>query len=255
MYRRCSRRREVCLSCRLSRLSYYEGTFGIILDSLKRLFMKEPRCMSGPTHLSLVFSLNEHERTMASYELNSVVPSPAYYTTFIEVSPDGRFLAVGDRDLRSLYILDRSAGFHPILSAPTLESPTALVWETSAAFYVGMADGRFTYYTINLEDKKLVKEKTNSAFRGGFPITAMALDRESRTLALSVGPEVFAFRRIHATSTFRSSMTQNSRLTLLKANLVSPATYRVDSILRMNLGGWFLRSREPFVLPPTAHSL
>jgi WD40 repeat protein len=143
---------------------------------------------------------------MASYELHSTVPSPGSYTTFIEFSPNGRFLAVGDRDFSSLYLLDRRAGFHPTLSVITPAKPTALVWETSGAFYVGLADGRFTFYQIDLGGEKLVEGMTNHAFRGVFPITAMALDVDSKTLVLSVGPEVFVFRRIRATSTFRLSM-------------------------------------------------
>jgi WD40 repeat protein len=187
--------------------------------------------------LNISFSSLRPQRTMTSYELNSTVPSPGSYITFIEFSPDSRFLAVGDRDSSSLYILDRSAGFHPTLSAITLDKPTSLVWETSAAFYVGLADGRFTHYQLDLKDKKLVRGGTNHTFRGVFPVTAMALDVESRTLVLSVGPEVFAFRRIYATSMFQLSTNQNNMLMLIKVNLVSPAIYRADSILRTILGG------------------
>lgn len=142
---------------------------------------------------------------MASYELNYTVPSPGGYTTFIEFSPNGRFLVVGDRDFSSLYLLDRFTGFRPTLSAVTPREPTAVVWETSGAFYVGLADGRFTHYQIGLRGEGLTEGLTNRFFHGVYPalpITAMALDVESKTLVLSVGPEVFAFRRIGATSTF-----------------------------------------------------
>ena len=44
-----------------------------------------------------------------------------------------------------------------------------------------------------LRNGKLVQGVTNHSFRGVFPITPMALDTESKTLVLSVGPEVFAF--------------------------------------------------------------
>ena len=211
--------------------------------------------------LSLEISLNisfpslRPQRTMTSYELNTIVSSPVTHSTFIEFSPDGRFLAVGDRGRYSLHILDRSAGFHPTLYASTFEEPTALVWETSTAFYVGMADGRFTHYWIDLKDKELVQGKTNHTFRGVFPVTAMALDMESRTLVFSVGPEVFAFRRIRATSTFQFSMNQNTKVMSFKVNLISPATYPTDLISRTILGGRFLRSRELFALPPTIPSL
>jgi WD40 repeat protein len=78
---------------------------------------------------------------MVPYQLDFVVPSPGQSISVIEFSPDGRFLAVGDRDSSVLYILDRLAGFHPTISAVTLPKPTALVWETSTAFYVGSSDG------------------------------------------------------------------------------------------------------------------
>jgi WD40 repeat protein len=138
---------------------------------------------------------------MVNYELTFTVPSPGGYTAFIEFSPDGQFLAVGDQD-SSLYILDRCAGFHPTFSAITPSKPTALVWETSQAFYVGLDDGRFILYRIDPRGKKLVEGMTNYTFRGAFPITAMAVDRESKTLVLSVGPGVFAFQRIRTSGVF-----------------------------------------------------
>jgi hypothetical protein len=145
---------------------------------------------------------------MDRYELNSTVPSPGNSTTFVEFSPNGRFLAVGDRDSSSLYILDKLAGFHPTISTATPAKPTALVWETSKAFYVGLSDGRFVHYQIDLGGRKLVKGATNSVFCGGFPATAIALDVEARTLVMSVGPDVFAFRRIRAMSMFCSLATK-----------------------------------------------
>lgn len=143
---------------------------------------------------------------MALYEVDYVIPCPCSYITFIEFSPDGRFLAVGDRNFSSLYLLDRHAGFHPMFFVTTPEKPTALVWESSGAFYVGLADGSFTHYRVDLGGK-LVEGATTHSFRGVFPmlpITAMALDMDSDTLVASVGPEVFAFRRIDSTSMFTS---------------------------------------------------
>ncbi|KAF9642840.1 hypothetical protein BDM02DRAFT_3132825 [Thelephora ganbajun] len=148
---------------------------------------------------------------MVHYKLNFTVSSPGNSTVFVEFSPNGRFLAVGDRDLSSLYILDRLTGFHPTISATTPAEPTALVWETSKAFYVGLSDGCFTYYQIDLGGSRLVKGVTNSVFHGVFPVTAMALDTESKTLVLSVGPEVFAFQRIRMTSEFRFVANISSR--------------------------------------------
>lgn len=139
---------------------------------------------------------------MVCYKLNSTVSSPGKSITFIEFSPNGRFIAVGDRGLPSLFILDKLTGFHPKISATTPAEPTALVWESSKAFYVRLSDGRFVYYRIDLESCKLVKGTTNSLFHGVFPVTAIALDVESKTLALSVGPEVFAFRKTRSTSAF-----------------------------------------------------
>ena len=83
---------------------------------------------------------------MVCYKLNSTVSSPGKSITFIEFSPNGRFIAVGDRGLPSLFILDKLTGFHPKISATTPAEPTALVWESSKAFYVGLSNGRFVYY-------------------------------------------------------------------------------------------------------------
>jgi len=149
--------------------------------------------------LSIPFSAVYSQPTMACYELNFTVSAPGRSTTFIEFSPNGRFLAVGDQG-SFVYILDRLAGFHPTISTATPDKPTALVWETPKVFYVGLSDGCFIHYQVDLGGRKLVKGATNSVFRGVFPITAMALDVESKTLVLSVGPEVFAFRRIRTTS-------------------------------------------------------
>lgn len=143
---------------------------------------------------------------MVYYRLNSTVPSPGKTPTFIEFSPNGRFIAVGDRDSSSIYVLDRLAGFHPTLSTTTPAEPTALVWETSKSFYVGLGNGDFTYYQINLREKTLVKGLTNNFFHGTFPATAIALDAELKTLVLSVGPDVFAFRRTRATGPSHSLM-------------------------------------------------
>lgn len=145
---------------------------------------------------------------MTHYELSFTIPSPGNSTAFIEFSLNGRFLAVGDRELSSLYILDRLAGYHPTISTATPAKPTALVWEASTTFYVGLSNGRFIHYRIDLGGNILVKGAVNSFFHGGFPATVMALDVESRTLAISVGPDVFALRRINETSEFDSSTNQ-----------------------------------------------
>ena len=138
---------------------------------------------------------------MICYELNSAVSSPGDSTTFIEFSPNGRFLAVGDCNF-SLYLLDKLAGFHPTISVATPAKPTALVWESSKAFHLGLGNGCFIHYQIDLGGNKLVKGIVNSVFHGAFPVTAIALDMESKTTVLSVGPDVLVFRRIRTTSMF-----------------------------------------------------
>ena len=143
---------------------------------------------------------------MVYYKLNFTVSSPGNSPTFVEFSPNGRFLVVGNLDSTSLHILDRLAGFHAIASATMHAKPTALVWEDSKAFYVGLSDGRFVHYQVDLGGKKLVGGTTNNLFHGVFPVTAIALDAESKTLVLSVGPDVFAFRRIRGTSASHSLM-------------------------------------------------
>lgn len=142
---------------------------------------------------------------MRHYELNFTISSPGGSATFVEFSPNGRFLVVGDQLFSSLYIFDRLAGFHPTISDAIPAEPTALVWENSKEFYVGLSDGRFIHYRVDLGGNSLVQGVANNTFYGGFPVTAIALDAESRTLVLSVGPDVFAFRRIHGTSVFLST--------------------------------------------------
>jgi WD40 repeat protein len=137
---------------------------------------------------------------MVHYKLNFTINAPSESTRFVEFSPTGRFLAVGDES--SLHVLDRVAGFHPIISSTTFGEPTALAWETSKTFYVGLNNGIFIHYQIDLGEKVLVRGAVNTLFRGAFPVTAITLDADSKTLVLSVGPGVFAFRRIHGTSTF-----------------------------------------------------
>jgi WD40 repeat protein len=161
-----------------------------------------PRAAATREWLSVSFSTPHCQPTMVCYELNFTVSSPGKSTTFIEFSPNGRFLVVGDRDLSSLYILDRLTGFHPTISAATPAVPTALVWETPKTFYVGLGDGCIIHYRIDLAGKKLVKGAVNGLFRGTSPTTAIALDAESKTLVLSVGPDVFVLRRIRATGRF-----------------------------------------------------
>ena len=167
---------------------------------------------------------------MDYYELDFTVPSPRNSTTLVEFSPDGRFLAVGDGD-SSLHILDGLAGFHLAISTTTLAKPTALVWETSKSLYVGLSDGRFTHYEIDLGGNKLVKGPTNGLFHGGFPTTAIALDVGSRTLVMSVGPEVFAFRRICTTGKPYLLADQPNELMWLEMTSTSSATSRAVSIL------------------------
>lgn len=190
---------------------------------------------------------------MDCYKLNFTISSPGNSTEFVEFSSNSRYLAVGDRN--SLYILDRLTGFHPTISTIAPAKPTALVWESPKTFYVGLSDGRFIHYQIDLRGKRLVKGYTNNRFRGGIPITAIALDMESETLVLSLGPEVFAFRRVRATSKFYSTMNQNSKLTWVEANSTSPEISQTVSNSKKLPENESLRFRDPFVSPPTTSSL
>lgn len=151
---------------------------------------------------------------MANYTLDFTTSSPGKSITLMEFSPDGRFLAVGDRDPSFLFILDRLTGFNPTVSAATPTEPTALVWESSKAFYAGTNDGRFIHYRVDLGEERLVRGVVNSLFRGKFPITAIALDAESKMLVFAVGPDIFASRRIRATSRFHSPLVPYNKLTL-----------------------------------------
>jgi hypothetical protein len=183
-----------------------------------------PSLLSTPTGL-----------TMNRYKLNFTIASPVPVTTFVEFSPDGRFLAVGGQHRPWLSILDKSAGFHPTISGMFPLEPTALVWESSETFYVGCQDGCFVHCRINLKDNVLVEGTMNSSLRKeGFPITAMALDAESRTLVVSVGPGVFAFRRVRATSKFQILMNHGGKLIRLEVDSTSLGVSQPASISREN---------------------
>lgn len=117
----------------------------------------------------------------------------------MEFSPNGRFLIVGDGTRDRLYVLDRVTGFRPVIETGTISSPTSLTFESSTSFFVGLSDGRFVEYKVDLRSKYLVKGWTNDALHGGFPVTAMTLDATVRVLALAVGPGVFVFNRVART--------------------------------------------------------
>ena len=186
---------------------------------------------------------------MVRYELNSTIHSPGSVVTFIEFSPDGRFVAIGDHSC-SLYILDKLAGFHPTISSATHARPTALVWETTTAFYVGLGDGCFFYYQVDLNNKRLVEGAMNKQFRGPFPITAIALDAKSETLVSSLGPGVYAFKRKGTTSMFLSLWSMCNGLTLHKVNFASLQKFRPDFISNVTLE-CHPRSLSPFAFSPT----
>jgi hypothetical protein len=215
--------------------------------------------MRGGSPISLSHTSLSHyfQSTMVHYKLDFTVSSPAGSATFLDFSLNGRFLVVGDCDPPSLHILDQLAGFHPTISFITPAEPTALVWETSKAFYVGFEDGRFTHYRINLSERRLVEGTTNNFFRGAFPMTAMALDSESKTLVLSVGPEVFAFRRVHNTSTFLCCLLTNrsSRLTILEASFVLLPTSQTVSTSKKPPEPQLPHSQRQSVSPPTTRLL
>jgi hypothetical protein len=196
--------------------------------------------------LSIRFSYHT-QLAMDRYELTFTIFSPGKSTAFMEFSPTGRFLAVGDQDSSHFYILDRLAGFHSKISATTPAKPTALVWETSTTFYVGLIDGRFIYYRMDLGGSKLVNVTVNNFFHGSFPMTAIALDAESKTLALSVGPDVFVLRRIRAASAFYSLMNRSGKLTLLQVNSTSLQTSQTASISKKTPGAQLLRFQDPSV--------
>jgi hypothetical protein len=196
---------------------------------------------------------------MTLYEAEFTVPAPGDYTTYLEFSPNGRFLAVGESmDPPSVSLLDGQVGFGRKISTITQGIPTAHVWESSGSFFVGFGNGRITNYRIDSKEENLVKGITTHPFRGVFPvfpITAMALNANSETLAVAMGPDIFAFRRINAKSKLLSSTNQGFGLTFLKAIFVLSPEYPVGFILQMISGGRTLRSREPFALVPEICSL
>jgi hypothetical protein len=136
---------------------------------------------------------------MDGYNLYCTINVPVPSIMFMEFSTNGRFLAIGGEGDSVLHILNKLTGFHPRLSANLPANPTSLVWESATKFFVGLSDGRFVDYRMDLANKRLEKGTMNSSLYGGLPSTAIAIDAESKTLALAVGPDVFAFRRTTGT--------------------------------------------------------
>ena len=169
----------------------------------------------------------------------------------MEFSPNGRFLAVGDQDTSSLYILDRLAGFYSLTPSVTPATPTALVWETGKTFYVGLSDGRFIHYRIDLGGRRLVRGIMNVFHHGALPVTAIGLDVESKTLVLSLGPAIYAFRRTSTISKSDFPTNWSSKLILLKVIFDLPSTFQAASISKENLEKKLLRSLGLFASPQT----
>ena len=136
---------------------------------------------------------------MEKYNLQHSLPLPGTSVGLMEFSPNGRFLIVGDRRRDRLYALDRVTGFRPTIEAGTISSPTSLTFESSSSFFVGLGDGRFVEYKVDLRSKHLIKGWTNDALHGSLPVTAMTLDATNRILVLAVGPGVFVFNRVSRT--------------------------------------------------------
>lgn len=136
---------------------------------------------------------------MNGYELQYTLQSVGESATFMEFSPDGRFLVIGGREPARLRVFDRWDGFLLAVEADTASYPTSLTFESSATFLVGFNDGRFVEYTIDLGSKRLVKGWTNNTLRGASCVTAIALDETSQILTLAQGPSVLVFSRISKT--------------------------------------------------------
>lgn len=138
--------------------------------------------------------------TMNQYHLQHTIQSPRGSVGTMEFSPSGRFLVVGGGHPARLRVLDRMAGFCPMIEAGAISQPASLAFESSTTFIAGLDDGRFVKYTIDLKSKRLVKEWTNNSLRGpASSVTAIALDGTSEILALAVGPSVFVFIRVPET--------------------------------------------------------
>jgi WD40 repeat protein len=138
--------------------------------------------------------------TMNRYHLQYTIQSPRGSVGTMEFSPSGRFLVVGGGHPARLRVLDRLAGFSPMIEADAISQPASLAFESSTTFIAGLDDGRFVKYTIDLKSKRLVKEWTNNSLRGpASSVTAIALDGTSEILALAVGPSVFVFIRVPET--------------------------------------------------------
>ena len=135
---------------------------------------------------------------MNEYRLQSTHLCPGDSISLIELSLDSRLLIIGDRRMARLKILDRLTGFRPVIKTLTPSQPTSLTFEGPTSFLVGLDDGRFARYLIDLRSKRLVHQWTNDSLRGMDSITAIALDTTARILALAVGSNVLLFSRLTA---------------------------------------------------------
>lgn len=133
---------------------------------------------------------------MNGYHLQYTIQSLRGSVDAMEFSPSGRFLVVGDGNPARLRVLDRLTRFCPTMEAEAISQPTSFAFENSSTFLVGLDDGRFSKYTIDLRSKRLVIGWTNSGPRGPSPVTAMALNKTGQTLALVAGPNVLVFIRV-----------------------------------------------------------
>jgi len=136
---------------------------------------------------------------MVRYHLRYTLQSLEGPVNAMEFSPNGQFLIVGESQPPRLRVLDRLAGFRPVIETDAISQPTSFVFESSTAFLAGHDDGRFVEYRIDLKSRRLIEGWTNNLLRGPSPVSALALNETSRILALAVGPSVFVFHRISGT--------------------------------------------------------
>lgn len=140
--------------------------------------------------------------TMSEYGLQHTLPCPGDSVRFMEFSPNGRFLIMAGWGQGRLHVLDRLAGFSSAVETSTISPSTSLTFESSSSFLVGLEDGRFVEYKIDLRSRHLVKGWTNDSLHGNLSVAAIALDATARILALAVGHDVFVFHRAARTGAY-----------------------------------------------------
>jgi hypothetical protein len=145
------------------------------------------------------------------------------------------------------------SGFRLVIETWTASQPASLAFESSTSFLVGLDDGRFARYRIDLGSGRATHQWTNDTPRGTSPVTAIALDTTTRVLALAVGSDILVFNRFTTTGGF-FGQASTQWLTRSQANSSSQPTSLAVWTSRGTSETLLLRPPSPSALRQVANS-